>query len=160
MQEGITGAIDVAGQAAAFAPLYAQNISSQRAAAGGMQTQYNTPNPLTKDIRLGQQGGVRLGQQGGGITNAVTYDAPKAPTLNSMTAKINTKSPFDVGVGNMNARAAANAKNLEQYSVKGIDYSIFNGMNNAQMRQWKRQNPNLWNKMKTSPEYISEYNKI
>ena len=36
-QQGIEGAINVAGQAASFVPLYSQNRSAQKAAAGGVQ---------------------------------------------------------------------------------------------------------------------------
>ena len=67
MAEGISGAIDVAGQAAAFAPLYAKNVSSQRAAVGGMEQQYSSASSMPTDNSLSKGLGapVSLGQNAG-----------------------------------------------------------------------------------------------
>tara|TARA_R110000824_G_scaffold99140_1_gene236260 strand:+ start:2591 stop:3508 length:918 start_codon:yes stop_codon:yes gene_type:complete len=142
MSEGISGAIDVAGQAASFAPLYSQNISSQRAAVGGMQQtnamqgQGNANAFAKMNSRANANSNLQaptltpsLGGTGGGINNSVTYNKPVAPKLGGIAAPSNV----------------------------GQDYQSIGNMNNAQFIKWKRQNPNSWNKMKTSQGYTNNY---
>ena len=41
----------------------------------------------------------------------------------------------------------------------GPNLNVLSNMPNAQFIQWKRQNPNEWNKIKFNPAYSELYNK-
>ena len=141
-QEGITGAIDVAGQAAAFAPLYAQNISSQRAAVGGMQQQYSSVSSMPTDNSLSKGLGapVSLGQNTG---NADWGGVGGNPQI---------FSPIQ-GMQPMNVTNQTN----KSMAIVGPNLNVLANMPDAQFVKWKRQNPEEWNKIKFNPEFSKNY---